>query len=87
MSQSPDDLRQIIDGIVASASADEEFAQRLRANPLETLRAAGIAPQDAATLLDAFADENVEVGGYMFDTLGFCRPLTEWCSGKDDGAR
>lgn len=86
MSQSPDDLRQIIDGIVASASADEAFAQRLRANPRETLEAAGISPKDAATLLDAFGDEVGEVGGYLFDTLGFCRPLTEWCSGKDSGA-
>ncbi len=87
MADSPEDLRQIIDGIVESASADESFAQRLRANPLETLKAAGISPKDAATLLDAFGDEDVEVGGYMFDTLGFCRPLTEWCSGKDDGAQ
>ncbi len=84
MPDTPEDVRKIIDGIVESASADEEFAQRLRENPLETLVAAGITPQDAATLLDAFADPDEEVGGYMFDGLGFCRPATLWGEKRGD---
>lgn len=85
MADTPEDVRKIIDGIVASASADEEFAQRLRENPLETLQAAGISPQDAATLLDAFSEPDEEVGGYIFDGMGFCRPATQWVQDREAG--
>lgn len=79
VAEKPENVRKIIDSIVASAGADEEFAQRLRANPIETLKAAGIPPQDAATLLDFFAEPSEEVDGYMFDTLGHCSPSTHRC--------
>lgn len=84
MADCPEDVRKIIDGIVESASAGASFAQRLGANPLETLTAAGITPKDAATLLDAFADGDAEVAGSMLAPSDSCRPLTEGRSGPDD---
>lgn len=72
MTSSLEDIRAMVAGVVARAENDTEFAQRLRADPLATLAAAGIPAVDAETIRDGFAAAAGEVEGFGVRPMPWC---------------